>query len=215
MRLEEYVDVRSHLTLVLDGSLRRTIRKAQNIVLKRRIKNFAEYTELYVKSDIILLADVLIEFREKMINNYELDPLYSYTLPGYSWNCMLKSSGVESDVFAPDQSDMCVMFENGIHGGVSTIIHRYAEANNKYMKDFNPEKESIFIMHLDSNNLYGWAMKQCLPTGNFKWMSFNKIKNWRRLLTKEGVGCTLVVDFLLSSRTSQQSQEFTFGPQTV
>ena len=77
-----------------------------------------------------------------MIKHYGLDPLYSYTLPGYSWNCMLKHTGVELDLFAPDQSDMCVIFENGIRGGVSTIIHRYGKANNPYMKNFNPERRA-------------------------------------------------------------------------
>ena len=178
-----------------------------------KIKNFAEYTELYMKSDIILLADVLIEFREKMISNYELNPMYSYTLPGYSWNCMLKHTGVELDLFSPDQSDMCVMFENGIHGGVSTIIHRYVEANNKYMKNFNPEKENVFIMYLDANNLYGWAMKQCLPTGNFKWMTSNKIKNWKKFLTKEGVGCTLVVDLYYFPELHDKHKDLPLAPE--
>ena len=153
-----------------------------------------------MKSDIILLADVIIKFREKMIKHYGLDLLYFYTLPGYSWDCMLKHSGVELDLFTPDQSDMCVMFENGIRGGVSTIIHRYAEANNSYMKNFNPKKESIFLMYLDANNLYGWAMEQCLPDGNFKWMKPGELRNWRRFLTKDGARCSLVVDLVYDEK---------------
>ena len=63
-----------------------------------------------------------------------------------------------------------MMFERGIRGGISHISKRYAEANNKYMKDYNPDKESTFIQYLDANNLYGWAMSQQLPTHGFSWM---------------------------------------------
>ena len=65
---------------------------------------------------------------------------------------------------------MLMMFEQGIRGGITHISKRYAEANNKYMKDYNPDKESSYIQYLDANNLYGWAMSQQLPTHGFKWM---------------------------------------------
>ena len=71
-----------------------------------------------------------------------------------------------------------MMFERGIRGGISHISKRYAEANNKYMVNYDPDQESTFIQYLDANNLYGWAMSQNLPTHEFKWM-----KN----LTKETV----------------------------
>ncbi|CAH3164872.1 unnamed protein product [Porites evermanni] len=63
-----------------------------------------------------------------------------------------------------------MMFERGIRGGISHISKRYAEANNKYMKDYNPDVESTYIQYLDANNLYGWAMSQQLPTHGFSWM---------------------------------------------
>ena len=64
-----------------------------------------------------------------------------------------------------------MMFERGIRGGMTHISKRYSEANNKYMKDYNPDKSSKFIQYLDANNLYGWAMSQSLPTGGFKWIT--------------------------------------------
>ena len=65
---------------------------------------------------------------------------------------------------------MLMIFEKGIRGGITQISKRYAEANNKYMKDYNPSKPSTYIQYLDANNLYGWAMSQSLPTHGFKWM---------------------------------------------
>ena len=65
---------------------------------------------------------------------------------------------------------MLLMIEKGIRGGISTITHRYAKANNPYIKkSYDKSKPNSYITYLDANNLYGWAMSQYLPTGNFKW----------------------------------------------
>ena len=48
-------------------------------------------------------------------------------------------------------------------------------ANNEYMKEYDEKVPSKYIMYLDANNLYGWAMSQYLPTGNFKWMTDKEI----------------------------------------
>ena len=64
---------------------------------------------------------------------------------------------------------MQLLIENGMHGGISYIAHRYAKANNKYMENYNEEEESSYIMYLDASNLYGWAMSKPFPYGNFRW----------------------------------------------
>ena len=65
---------------------------------------------------------------------------------------------------------MYLFIEKGLRGGISYIAKRYAKANNKYMKDYDPKKPSKFITYLDMNNLYGWAMSGYLPYGGFKWL---------------------------------------------
>ena len=64
--------------------------------------------------------------------------------------------------------DMYQFIEKGMWGGVSYIANRYEKANNKYMKEYNKKTPSKYIMYLDTNNLYGWAMSQSLPTGGFR-----------------------------------------------
>ena len=81
---------------------------------------------------------------------------------------MLKMTGVSLDLIS--DVDIQYFIEKGMRGGISTITHRYAVANNKYMKNYNPEVESSYIPYLDANNLYGWAMSQKLPTGDFRWI---------------------------------------------
>ena len=64
---------------------------------------------------------------------------------------------------------MLLMKEEGIRGGMCHAIHRYANANNKYMKNYDEKEESSYIQYLDANNFYGWAMSQKLPVSGFKW----------------------------------------------
>ena len=71
--------------------------------------------------------------------------------------------------------DMFQFIEKGMRGGVSYIANRYGKANNKYMKKYDEKAPSKYIMYLDANNLYGWAMSQYLPTGSFRWITEKQI----------------------------------------
>ena len=137
-------------------------------------KTIRDYHDLYLKSDVLLLSDVFENFRKTCLYHYNLGPAHYYTSPGLAWDACLKETGQELQLL--HDYDMLMMFEKGIRGGISHISKRYAEANNKYMKDYNPDVESTYIQYLDANNLYGWAMSQSLPTHGFK---------WRRNLTKD------------------------------
>ena len=62
------------------------------------------------------------------------------------------------------------MYEKGIRGGMCQVTCKYAEANNKYMKNYDKNKEPSFLIYVDANNLYGWAMSKKLPVDRFKWV---------------------------------------------
>ena len=70
---------------------------------------------------------------------------------------------------------MFQFIEKGMRGGISYVSNRYRKANNKYMKSHDKEALSKYMMYLDANDLYGWAMSQYLPTGGFKWMTEKQI----------------------------------------
>ena len=158
-------------------------------------QNRGEYYDLYVQSDSLLLADVFKNFRDKCIEIYELDPAHFLSGPGLAWQACLKKTKVELELLT--DIDMLLMIENGIRGGICQAIYRYAKANNKYMKNYNKDIISSYLMYLDANNLYGWAMSQKLPVNGFKWENdlsrFNErfIKNYNE---NSDIGYFLEVD---------------------
>ena len=118
-----------------------------------------------------------------MFKTYKLDPAHYYTSPGLAWDAWLKETGQKRQLL--HDYDMLMMFEQGKRGGITHISKRYAEANNEYMKDYNPNKPTSYIQYLDANNLYGWAMSQKLPSYGFKWLKNLTNDNTIKLLEKK------------------------------
>ena len=144
-------------------------RHGSNVSKKFKLKKLGEFHDLYVQSDTLLLADVFENFRNMCMKVYELDPAHFLSLPGLAWQARLKKTNVKLELLT--DYDMLLMVEEGIRGGICHSIHRYAKANNKYMKNYNKNEESLYIRYLDANNLYGWAMSQKLPVNDFKWIN--------------------------------------------
>ena len=143
-------------------------RHANNVFKKFKLKHLGEYHDLYVQSDTLLLAEVFGNFRNMCIEIYELDATHFLSTPGLAWQACLRKTRVELELIT--NIDMLFMVEKGIRGGICHAIYRYAKANNKYMKNYDEAKESSFILNLDINNLYGWAMCQKLSVSAFKWV---------------------------------------------
>ena len=156
------------------------------------IHNLGDYHDLYLRKDVVLLANVYEAFRDTCLKHYKLDPVHFYTSPGLAWKACLKHTGIKLELLT--YPDMLLMFELGIRGGITQAVRKYALANNKYMGDrLDPKSESSYLQYLDTNNLYGWAMSQPLPTGGFKWVDVNPNKI-SELATRTDKGYVLEVD---------------------
>ena len=140
---------------------------AQDVWKKFGCQNLGDYHDLYVVTDVLLLADVFENFRKVCQDRYGLDPANYYSAPGLSWDALLKKTRVELDLLT--DLDMHLFIERRMRGGISMVSKRHARANNRLVEGYNPAEPTNYITYLDANNLYGWAMSQPLPKSGFHW----------------------------------------------
>ena len=188
--------------------------QAQKVWEEFGIRNLVEYHDLYVQRDTLLLADVYKKFRDKCTEIYGLDPSNFLSAPGLAWQAFLKKTKVKLELLT--DVNMLLMIEDGIRGGMCQSPLRYAKANNKYMKNYDKSTESSYLMYLDANNLYGWAMSKKLPVNGFKWENdlsrFNEnfIKNYNE---NSDVGYFLEVDIEYPKQLWSYHKDLPFLPE--
>ena len=181
---------------------------AQQVWKEFGICDLGDYHDLYLRTDVVLLANVYEAFRDTCLKHYKLDPAYFYTSPGLAWKACLKHTGIRLELLI--DSDMLLMFEWGIRGGITQAVRKYTSSNNKYMGNrFNPKSESSYLQYLDTNNLYGWAMSQLLPAGGFKWVDVNP-NEISELATRTDKGYLLEVDVSYPKELHSQHNDLPF-----
>ena len=127
------------------------IERTKEINKKFNIKNGEELTEIYLKSDILLLACVFEKFIKLSVNEYGFNPLYCVSLPGYTRQCGLKYTGANLQTL--QDKNMILLIEISIRGGISSVM------GDKYVKSHDNEK----ILYIDANNFYDHSVSQPLP----------------------------------------------------
>ena len=133
--------------------------------------------------------------------------------PGLSWDAMLKITGAELEKII--DIDMYLFIEKGLRGGISYIAKRYSEANNKYMKNYDPTKPSIYISYLDMNNLYGWAMSGYLPYGRFKCLKNVDNFDLNSISEKTRIGYILEVDLQYLDELHVLHNDYPLAPEKL
>jgi hypothetical protein len=141
------------------------IQEAIRTFKERGCMNILDYMMLYLRMDVLLLAEIFESFRSNAFEEYGLDPLHYYTTPGLAWDSALKKSGVVLDLLMTKEQINFFTQPGTIRGGISTA------GELKYSGDVNDD----CIMYYDVTNLYGYAMTKKLPVGNFEFEYFNEL----------------------------------------
>ena len=161
---------------------------ALNVFKTFKCKNLLDYSILYLKTDICHLSDVFQKFSNFAYETYKIDPRHSYTLPGFSWQAMLKMTKIELELIS--DSDMYLYLMDCIRGGICVVNKKFVKADNIYTRKVHDESSdkkinkklktndsNKFILYLDANNLYGHSMSKPLPYKYFKWSFNTDLKN--------------------------------------
>ena len=180
---------------------------------KFKMKNIGDYHDHYLKKDVLLLADIFEKFIGTCLRYYGLDPCHCFSAPGLSWDKMLKMTGAKlqkvSDI------GKYLFIEKALRGRIFYIAKRYAKVNNKYMSDYDSNKQATFITYLDKNNLYGWAMSEYLPYGEFKWLkNVNKL-DVMSINEKSDVGYILEVDLKYPDNIHDLHNDYPLAPEKL
>ena len=130
-------------------------------------KTLGDYSDLYCRTDVLLLADVFETFQKMCPRQCGLDPAHYYTGPSLSWDALLKKTGMELELLT--YYDQHLFIEKWTRGDISMVSKRHAKANNHLIDGYDSEKPSSHILYLHANNLCGWTMSQPLPTGALRW----------------------------------------------
>ena len=115
------------------------------------IETLADYHDLYLKCNILLLADVFENFRSTCVKYFKLDPAHYYTAPGLAWDAVLKINNTRLQLMI--EKELHDVIDKGVRGGICCISRKCATANNKYIpEDYNASEPSKFLMFLDAND---------------------------------------------------------------
>ena len=124
---DTYISEKKHLTSI-------------NVWNAFRMNTMSNYHDLYLKTDVLLLADAFEKFINTCLEFYGLDSCHYFSSPGLSWDAMLKMTKIELEIISDIDKYLSVKKET--RGGISYMVKRYSKANNKYMKSYDPNKRS-------------------------------------------------------------------------
>ena len=177
------------------------------------MKNMGDYHDHYLKKDVLLLPDVFEKFIDTCLKYYGLDPGHYFSAPGLSWDAMLKMTVLKLEKIS--DIDQYLFIEKGTRGGISYIAKRYAKANNKYMCDYDSDKQSTFITYLDKNNLYDWAMSEYLGYGEFEWLKNVDELDVMSINEKSDIGYILEVDLKYPNELHELHNDYPLAPEKL
>ncbi|PKK65417.1 hypothetical protein RhiirC2_715563 [Rhizophagus irregularis] len=165
---------------------------AQKVWKIFEMKNFGEYHDLYLETDVLLLADVFMNYIIMCLKNDGLDLSHYVSAPGMFNDSLYKSSGAELKLMT--DMDEYLMVENGIREGMTIASYRYAKANNLKCPDYDSSKPTTWTLYEDENALYSGTMTQYMPTEILEKVSPEEVPDIQSITPDAEIGYTLEVD---------------------
>ncbi|XP_064467558.1 uncharacterized protein LOC135378445 [Ornithodoros turicata] len=190
-------------------------RHAQNVFEKFQLKSLGEYSDLYLLTDALLLADVFQNFRIWALETHKIEPLHFVSLPGLSMSCALKMSRINLDLI--HDPDAYLLIERGLRGGMTQCSTRMATANVPGTDQYDPEKPKTIIHYMDINGLYGTVMREPLPFGDFEWLSPEEVAGLDVTLVADyaDVGYFLEVDLAYVQELHERHKDLPLAPEKM
>ena len=176
------------------------IERTMNIIDKFNIKNGEELTEIYFKSDVLLLTCVFEKFIMVSVGEFRINPLYCVSLPGYTWQCGLKYTGLNLQTL--QDKDMILLLENNVRGAISSVI------GDRYIKSDDNKK----ILCIDANNLYGHSMSEPLPYDEIKFDNKIELEDILNTPDDSDIGYFIEVDLKYPDSIKEKTKNFPFAP---
>ncbi len=176
------------------------VQRTMYIIEKFNIKNGEELTEIYLKSDVLLLACVIEKFIKVSVNEFKINPLYCVSLPGYTWQCGLKYTDINLQTL--QDKDMILLLENNIRGGISSVM------GDRYVKSDKNKK----ILYIDANNLYGHSMSEPLPYDEIKFDNNVTLEDILNCPDDGDIGFFVEVDLKYPDNIKEKTKNFPFAP---
>ena len=233
-------------TLKQEGISEEEFKHAQRVWKHYNCKTLKDYHNLYLKTDVLVLADSFEKYRKFFLKYHQIDPCYCFSAPGLTWQCGLKYTNIELELLT--DYEMLLMIEKGIRGGFSGVLGpRHVKAFNKhtpnypqsqidtdeepYYKEIDEFGEKIliemmeneeeinvdeimsenYLLYLDANYLYGWAMCQKLPTRDFQW----EYNSDYYLNIPKGRGCIVECDLEYPDICKFKTKNYPLAPEKM
>ena len=176
------------------------VQRTMDIIKRFNNKNGEELTEIYSKSDLLSLACVFEKFIKVSVNEFDINPLYCVSLPGYTWQCGLKYTGINLQTL--QDKDMILSIENNIRGGISSVM------GDRYIKSDENKK----ILYIDANNLYGHSMSEPLPHDEIKFDNTVKLEDILHTPDDSDIGYFIEADLIYPDKIKERTKNLPFAP---
>ena len=176
------------------------IERTEEIIKIFDIKNGEELTEIYLKSDVLLLACVFGKFTKVSVNEFKINLLYCVSLPGYTWECGLKYTGINLQTL--QDKDMILLLGNNIRGGISSVM------GGRYVKSDDNKK----MLYIDAINIYGHSMSEPLPYDEIKIDNSVELEDILNTPDDIDIGYFIEADLIYPDNIKEKTKNFPFAP---